>query len=52
MDNGKTGYKKLYERNETLDTYIYARAMMNIIGADKWGDDMWDYWKEDLERDE
>jgi phage terminase large subunit GpA-like protein len=52
LDNGKTGYKKIYERNETLDTYIYARAMMNIIGADKWGDDMWDYWKGELERDE
>jgi phage terminase large subunit GpA-like protein len=48
LDNGKMGYKKIYERNEALDTYVYARAVMNILGADKWGDDMWDLWKDEI----
>jgi phage terminase large subunit GpA-like protein len=52
LDNGKMGYKKIYERNETLDTFVYARAIMNIIGADKWGDDMWDLWKSEIMSEE
>ncbi|MDR0374730.1 MAG: phage terminase large subunit family protein [Treponema sp.] len=48
LDNGKMGYKKIYERNEALDTFIYARAAMNILGADEWSDDKWDYWKDIL----
>jgi phage terminase large subunit GpA-like protein len=51
-DNGKMGYKKIYERNETLDTFIYARAAMNIIGADEWGDDKWDYWRDMISAEE
>jgi phage terminase large subunit GpA-like protein len=38
-------YKKIYERNETLDTYIYARAALSITGADRWDDSDWDDWR-------
>jgi phage terminase large subunit GpA-like protein len=46
LENGSMGYKKIYERNEALDTFVYARAIMNILRADEWGDDKWDYWRD------
>jgi phage terminase large subunit GpA-like protein len=44
MEDGKMGYKKIYERNETLDTWIYAKAAATIIGITRWGDAEWDEW--------
>jgi phage terminase large subunit GpA-like protein len=44
-DEGKAVYKKIYERNETLDTFVYARAVMSIAGADRWNDSQWDEWR-------
>ena len=44
-DDGRMYYKKIYERNETLDTYIYARAVMSILGADRWDENRWDEWR-------
>jgi phage terminase large subunit GpA-like protein len=44
-DDGRAVYKKIYERNETLDTFVYARAIMSIIGADRWDDAQWDAWR-------
>jgi phage terminase large subunit GpA-like protein len=44
-DEGKSIYKKIYERNETLDTFVYARAIMSIIGVDRWDDNQWDGWR-------
>lgn len=32
---------KTRERNEALDCRVYARAMANLIGADRWGDKQW-----------
>jgi phage terminase large subunit GpA-like protein len=47
-DDGRTRYVKINARNETLDTYVYARACMNIIGADRWSDEEWEVWKESI----
>ncbi|MDR2444998.1 MAG: phage terminase large subunit family protein [Spirochaetaceae bacterium] len=44
-DTGKMAYKKIYERNEALDTFVYARAVASIIGADRWNEDQWDVWR-------
>jgi phage terminase large subunit GpA-like protein len=44
-DEGKAMYKKIYERNETLDTFVYARAVMCIAGADRWDEGQWDEWR-------
>jgi phage terminase large subunit GpA-like protein len=44
-DEGKAAYKKIYERNETLDTFVYARAVMSIAGADRWDGGQWDEWR-------
>jgi phage terminase large subunit GpA-like protein len=40
-DNGKMGFKKINERNEMLDTYVYARAVASILGIDRYTDDDW-----------
>lgn len=45
LDDGKMGYKKIYTRNETLDTWVYARAVATIIGIDRWGEAEWDEWR-------
>lgn len=45
-------FEKVYRRNEPLDTYVYARACMNIIGADRWSDARWDTFEEDLDRED
>ncbi|MHB9292510.1 hypothetical protein Holit_01608 [Hollandina sp. SP2] len=45
LEDGKMGYKKIYERNETLDTWIYAKAAATIIGITRWGDADWDEWR-------
>jgi phage terminase large subunit GpA-like protein len=44
-DRGNVNYQKINERNETLDTYVYARAVMGIIGADRWDEGAWDAWR-------
>jgi phage terminase large subunit GpA-like protein len=44
-DEGKAAYKKIYERNETLDTFVYARSVMSIVGADRWDEAQWDEWR-------
>jgi phage terminase large subunit GpA-like protein len=41
-DNGKMGFKKIQERNEMLDTYVYARAVAAILGIDRYTDADWD----------
>lgn len=33
---------KKFERNEALDTYIYARAAAAIVGMDRWKPEQWD----------
>jgi len=33
---------KKFERNEVLDTYVYARAAASIVGMDRWKPDQWD----------
>ena len=32
---------KKYERNEPLDTWVYARAAAAVIGMDRWSSDRW-----------
>lgn len=44
--NKRTGFsklvwKKLRDRNEALDCRVYARAMVWLMGADRWGDTKW-----------
>ena len=34
-------WQKLRERNETLDTRVYARAAAWIAGLDRWSDERW-----------
>ncbi|MGR3479092.1 MULTISPECIES: terminase gpA endonuclease subunit [Rhodobacterales] len=34
-------WQKLRERNEALDTRVYARAAAWIMGADRWVERMW-----------
>jgi phage terminase large subunit GpA-like protein len=41
-DSGKMGFKKINERNEMLDTYVYARAVASILGIDRYTDADWD----------
>jgi phage terminase large subunit GpA-like protein len=41
-DNGKMGFKKINERNEMLDTYVYARAVASILGIDRYTEADWD----------
>lgn len=45
-------FVKTYLRNEPLDTYVYARACLSIIGADRWTDARWNTIEKDLERSE
>jgi phage terminase large subunit GpA-like protein len=49
LEDGKAGYKKIYERNEALDTWIYAKAAATIIGISRWGIGEWDEWRAALE---
>lgn len=42
FENGKRRWLKTYERNEPLDTTVYARAAAAAVGIDSWGDDEWD----------
>ncbi len=32
---------KKYERNEPLDTWVYARAAAAVLGMDRWNEDRW-----------
>lgn len=32
---------KKYERNEPLDTWVYARAAAAVVGIDRWNQDKW-----------
>jgi phage terminase large subunit GpA-like protein len=41
-EDGKMRWVKINERNETLDTFVYARAVLSIYGADRWDDGQWD----------
>jgi phage terminase large subunit GpA-like protein len=34
-------WQKLRERNEALDTRVYARAAAWIAGLDRWSDERW-----------
>jgi len=35
-------WHKVFERNEALDCRVYARAALNIVGADAWGAQEWE----------
>jgi phage terminase large subunit GpA-like protein len=48
LDDGKMGYKKIHTRNETLDTWVYARAAATILGIDRMGESDWDEWRSRL----
>jgi phage terminase large subunit GpA-like protein len=37
----KLEWQKLRERNEALDTRVYARAAAWILGADRWSEARW-----------
>lgn len=50
-DNGKMGFKKINERNEMLDTYVYARAVASILGIDRYTEADWDERVDALEAD-
>jgi phage terminase large subunit GpA-like protein len=45
VENKKGFYEhvwiKKYERNEPLDTFVYARAAAAIVGMDRWDDERW-----------
>jgi phage terminase large subunit GpA-like protein len=38
----KMRYVKINPRNESLDTFVYARAVISIYGADRWSEEQWD----------
>lgn len=44
---GQFGWKKIYRRNEVLDTYVYARAAAEFHGLNGWTADRWlaYYWE-------
>jgi phage terminase large subunit GpA-like protein len=50
-DSGKMGFKKIYERNEMLDTFIYARAVASILGIDRYTSADWEERIADVEAD-
>lgn len=45
---GKFGWKKIWERNEALDTIILARAAAEFIGLPQWGSEVWDDLKKKI----
>ncbi len=45
LEPGKWGWKKIYERNETWDTWIYARAAAELMNLSSWSDLVWDEYK-------
>lgn len=34
-------WEKVFERNEPLDCRVYARAMADLVGVDRWKEDAW-----------
>jgi phage terminase large subunit GpA-like protein len=49
-DTGRMGFVKINERNEMLDTYVYARAVASILQIDRFTTAMWNDHIENLER--
>lgn len=45
---GKMGWKKIYERNEVLDTIIYAISMVYLTGLHRWDNIAWETYKKSL----
>ena len=45
---GKWEWKKTYERNEPLDTYILARAAAERLNLPSWNDSIWANYKKKL----
>ena len=41
IENGKWGYKKTFDRNEPLDTYILCRAAAEYLNLPTWTDEAW-----------
>ncbi|MCG7850923.1 MAG: phage terminase large subunit family protein [Methanosarcinaceae archaeon] len=41
LEPGKWGWKKIYERNEPLDTYILARAAAERLNLPTWSAQIW-----------
>jgi phage terminase large subunit GpA-like protein len=39
---GKYGWEKIFQRNEVLDTFIYARAAAEYRNIQTWTSDVWD----------
>lgn len=48
IEDGKMGYKKIYERNETLDTFVYARSLCDITGINRWDESDWAEYSSNL----
>ena len=46
--SGKPHWEKMFERNEVLDTTIYARAAAAIVGVDRWGVADWEKLRQQL----
>lgn len=45
---GKWGWKKIFERNEPLDIYIYARAAAERLNLSSWTTPVWDNYRKKL----
>lgn len=48
MEKGRSKWVKTYERNEPLDTTVYARAASAALGVDHWTERDWDALKQHL----
>jgi phage terminase large subunit GpA-like protein len=48
IEAGKWGWKKTYDRNETWDTFIYARAAAEQLNLSSYTDLSWDNYEESL----
>lgn len=48
IEKGKFGWKKIYERNEPLDTWILARAAAERLNLPTWNRAIWDDFERKL----
>jgi phage terminase large subunit GpA-like protein len=45
---GKWNWKKIYDRNEPLDTFILCRAAAEMLNLPSWTEQVWDKYKSSL----